>query len=252
MALRVTQTTTLGGTASDVTIGAIGHGLMMMTWTPEPVPDEQCFEAIKAGVDALPPGAKMFLNSGDFYANDHGPGNLAMLARFYAKYPEYAERTFLSVKGGIDWTTFTPNGSLEFLRAGVDAILRDLGPYKKLDLFEPARLDTHTGIERVMQSLRTLCLEGKFAHIGLSEVRGDTLRRACAVHPVAAVEIEVNPLALSPGANADNVRGVLEVASELGVAVVAYAPMGRGLLTGHIKSAADLPGAPPSSSSAAD
>ncbi|KAF8442812.1 NADP-dependent oxidoreductase domain-containing protein [Boletus edulis BED1] len=53
-------TTNLGGTASQIVVGKVAHGLMSMTWKPDPVPDEQCFEAIKAGIDALPSGAKMF------------------------------------------------------------------------------------------------------------------------------------------------------------------------------------------------
>ena len=76
----------------------------MHSWRgSDPVPDEQCFEAIKAGIDAVPPGAKMFLNSGEFYANDLGTGNLELLARFFDKYPSYADRTFLSVK--VNMTT---------------------------------------------------------------------------------------------------------------------------------------------------
>ena len=84
-----------------------------------PLPDEEAFEAIKAGVDAMPAGVKMMLNSGmpsyrfqlhdlsethahlspgEFYAPDAGTANLELLARFYAKYPEYVDRTFLSVK----------------------------------------------------------------------------------------------------------------------------------------------------------
>ena len=74
----------------------------MRSWRgSDPVPDEQCFEAIKAGIDAVPPGAKMLLNSGEFYANDLGTGNLELLARFFDKYPDYADRTFLSVKAGF-------------------------------------------------------------------------------------------------------------------------------------------------------
>lgn len=243
MTSKVSQKIKLGGSASDIDIGAVGHGLMMMTWTPTPKPDEQCFEAIKAGIDALPAGVKMFLNSGDFYAMDHGTGNLEMLARFFAKYPEYADRTFLSVKGGFDWTkTFGPNSSLEFLRAGVDNILRVLGPHKKLDLFEPARVDKTVGIEQLMRNLAVLVAEGKFAHVGLSEVRAETLRVAHAIHPVTAVEIEVNPFALSAGSrDAEIVRGVLAASAELGITVVAYSPIGKGMLTGQIKSPADLP-----------
>ncbi|KAG2351618.1 hypothetical protein BDR07DRAFT_1500805 [Suillus spraguei] len=64
--MSIQATTSLGGTASNITVGKVAHGLMMMTWTPEPIADEQCFEAIKAGVDALPPGTKMFLNGGGY------------------------------------------------------------------------------------------------------------------------------------------------------------------------------------------
>lgn len=101
--------------------------MLQLRATPHPVSDEQAFEAIKAGVDALPAGTKMFLNSGtpssftesptdiltinpgEFYDNSWGTGNLKLLSRFFAKYPEYAERTFLSVKGGIRGRT--PDGS---------------------------------------------------------------------------------------------------------------------------------------------
>lgn len=71
-----------------------------MTWRPTPVPDEEAFAAIKAGINSLPPGVKVFLNSGEFYGQDLLTGNLELLARFFEKYPEYANRTFLSVKGG--------------------------------------------------------------------------------------------------------------------------------------------------------
>lgn len=58
------KTTHLGGTASAIVTPKIGHGLMLMTWKPTPVPDEQCFEAMKTTIDALPAGSKAFFNSG--------------------------------------------------------------------------------------------------------------------------------------------------------------------------------------------
>ncbi|KAJ7770968.1 hypothetical protein DFH07DRAFT_804334 [Mycena maculata] len=63
--------------------------------------DEDCFESIRAGVDALSAGAKMFLNSAEFYSSNWSTENLKLLSRFYGKYPDYAEKSFLSVKGGI-------------------------------------------------------------------------------------------------------------------------------------------------------
>ncbi|KAJ7222584.1 aldo/keto reductase [Mycena pura] len=229
----VHTTTKLGGTASDVTIARVAHGLMRMTWVPTPAPDEQCFEAIKAGIDALPPGTKMFLNSGEFYAMDWSTGNLEMLSRFFAKYPEYADKTFLSVKGAF--RDRAPDNSPENIRASVENIQRALGPIKKIDLFQPARMDRKVPIEQSMQAMVALIGEGKFSHIGLSECNATTLRKAHAVHPVTAAEIEISPLAYD-----ENQKNVIATAEELGISVLAYSPLGRGFLSGNIKSVSDL------------
>ncbi|KAH6912098.1 aldo/keto reductase [Coprinopsis sp. MPI-PUGE-AT-0042] len=221
------STTKLGGTP----IGAVSHGLMMMTWTGSPPPEEQCFEAIKAGVDALPPGVKGMINSGEFYAQDFGTGNLKLLSRFFEKYPDYADKTFLSVKGAMDWSGMPPtaNCSPEFLRKSVDNVIEALGPHKKLDLFEPARIDKNVSVEDMMKSLAALVKEGKFNHIGLSECSAATLRKAHAVHPVSAVEIEISLWSYE-----QQTKDVIATAKELGITVVAYSPLGRGFLTGQI------------------
>ncbi|THV04032.1 aldo/keto reductase [Dendrothele bispora CBS 962.96] len=226
----------LGGTATDVSVARISHGLMAMTWTPYPVPDEICFESIKTGVDALPGGVKAFLNTGDFYAYDWGTANLEMLSRFFAKYPEYADKIFLSVKGGVNPTTHKPDGSLEYLRTSVERSIKTLGPLKKIDLFEPARLDGSLGIEKIMQNLVVLLKEGKFDHIGLSECNADTLRKANNVYPVTAAEIEISPFEYG-----ENQKKVIATAKELNISIAAYSPLGHGFLTGQIKSPADLP-----------
>ncbi|EPT04693.1 hypothetical protein FOMPIDRAFT_1113169 [Fomitopsis schrenkii] len=229
------NTAKLGGTASNVTVAKVAHGLMTMTWRgSEPVPDEQCFEAIKAGIDAVPPGAKMLLNSGEFYANDLGTGNLELLARFFDKYPSYADKTFLSVKGGVK--SLKPDSSPENLRRSVDNINAVLRGTKRLDLFECARVDQNVPIEEAIKTLAGLIKEGKFDHIGMSECRAETLRRAHAVHPIAAVEIEVSPWSYE-----EEVKKVIATSQELGIAVVAYSPLGHGFLTGAIKSINDLP-----------
>ncbi|KAJ3893967.1 aldo/keto reductase [Lentinula edodes] len=228
------KTIKLGGTASDITVGPVAHGLMLMTWTPNPVSDEQAFESIKAGVDALPTGTKAFLNSSEFYAMDFGTANLELLSRFYAKYPDYADKTFLSVKGGVG--NGGPDGSMECLRASVDKIQNALGPNKKLDLFEPARIDRKTPLETIMNNLVTLVKEGKFSHIGLSECNANTLRKANEIYPITAAEIEVSPWSYD-----HNQKAVISTARELNITVVAYSPLGRGYLTGQIKSTSDLP-----------
>jgi pyridoxine 4-dehydrogenase len=107
----------------------------------KPENDEQSFAAMKAAVDA---GAT-FWNAGVFYGR--GPNgestNIQLLARFFAKYPEYADKVFLSVKGGLHMN-FEIDGSEEFMRQEVDGVLKILDGKKKLDMFECARVDPKT------------------------------------------------------------------------------------------------------------
>ncbi|KAJ3732492.1 aldo/keto reductase [Lentinula guzmanii] len=233
----VSQSVKLGGSASNISVGKVAHGLMLLT----AVSDEQAFEAIKAGVDALPSGAKMFLNTGEFYDKTWGIGNLLLLSRFFEKYPEYAEKTFLSVKGAMKpdgQGLIKPDSSMEYLQHSVDNCQKALGPNKKIDLYEPARIDPKVPFETIMSNLITLRDEGKFGHIGLSECKGSTLRKAYELYPgsVAAVEVEV-----SAWEYGQEQKDLIAAATELGVAVLAYSPLGHGLLTGTIKSSTDLP-----------
>ncbi|KAI0636842.1 aldo/keto reductase [Trametes polyzona] len=234
----VVNTVKLGGTASGITVGKVAHGLMMMTWRDPstPLPDEDAFEAIKAGVDAMPPGVKMLLNSGEFYGPNCSTANLELLARFFEKYPEYADRTFLSVKGGLKEGSLVPDSSPENLRRSVDKINATLRGTKRLDLFESARVAQNVPLEDAIKTLVQLKEEGKFDHIGMSECSAASLRRANAVHPIATVEIEVSLWSYE-----EETKKVIATAQELGIAVVAYSPLGRGFLTGTIKSPKDLP-----------
>ncbi|KAF8264001.1 NADP-dependent oxidoreductase domain-containing protein [Lactarius quietus] len=232
------KTTRLGGAASDVIIGKTAHGLMMMTWKPTPVPDEDCFASIKVGIDSLPPGAKMFLNSGEFYGQGETPANLELVARFFEKYPTYADKAFLSVKGGNKLHSIQPEGSPENLRRSVDYILEKLRGTKSLDLFECARYDAAYPLEDTLKVLQGFIQEGKFKYIGMSEVSAATVRRAHKAAPeVAAVEIEVSPWSYT-----QETKDVIATCAELGISVVAYSPLGHGFLTGQIKKIEDLEG----------
>ena len=118
------------------------------------------------------------LTSAEFYGQGLTTANLDLLARFFEKYPGYADRTFLSVKGGIVPGRLEADGSRENLRRSVNAILKALRGTKKLDLFEPARLDWKYNIEHYAEVLNELVKEGKFDYIGLSAVGAETVRRA--------------------------------------------------------------------------
>ncbi|CAE6411891.1 unnamed protein product [Rhizoctonia solani] len=232
----MTQTATIVG----VPIVKVGHGLMSMTWVPEPPSDEQCFESIIAGINAAPAGVKVFLNSGEFYGTwPNVTANLELLNRFFTKYPEYAERTFLSVKVRFEcfsdqdfcsqlMSQIGPAG----LQRSINNVIEKLGPNKKVDLFEPARIDPNVSIEETMSELNKYVESGKIGAIGLSECSAATLERASKIGKVAAVEIEVSLWSYE-----EETRKVISKAAEIGAVVAAYSPLGKGVLTGKLNPA---------------
>eukprot|EP01117_Protostelium_nocturnum_P008978 TRINITY_DN3224_c0_g1_i1.p1 TRINITY_DN3224_c0_g1~~TRINITY_DN3224_c0_g1_i1.p1 ORF type:complete len:333 (+),score=113.89 TRINITY_DN3224_c0_g1_i1:93-1091(+) len=213
-------------------VGAIGLGLMGLTWRPTSTPDDQAFALIKNAVD----NGCNFLNAGEFYNRPDDPlANLTLLKRFFDKYPDYAPKVVLSVKGGIN-KDFSPDASREGVRRSVETIQKALGTVKKLDMFECARVDKKVPIEDTASYVGELVKEGAIKYFGLSEVSAETIRRAHKVFPVAAVEVEYSLFSTDIETN-----GVLDACKELGITLVAYSPVARGLLTGEIKSPADIP-----------
>ncbi|KAM0792742.1 hypothetical protein ACM66B_002518 [Microbotryomycetes sp. NB124-2] len=213
-------------------VGVIGYGAMNLTWKPQQTPDAQAFKAIKDSIDA----GSTFINSGEFYGmQPNQTANLDLLSRFFEKYPDYADKCFLSVKGGIDLAQLKPDSSLDALRRSVENIKKHLGSRKQMDLFECARVDKSVPIEEAMKRLMTLRDEGYFKYIGLSEVSAETIRRAAKVAPIAAVEVEYSLAALDIEKN-----GVLDTCKELNIPIIAYSPVGRGLLTGSVTKKEDI------------
>ena len=100
------------------------------------------------------------------------------------------------------------------------------------------RVDPKTPIEETVGALAELVQEGKIKYIGLSECSAETLRRASKVHHITAAQMEYSPFSLE--IESDQTR-FLETARELGTAIVAYSPLGRGFLTGQLKSRKDIP-----------
>ncbi len=120
------------------------------------------------------------------------------------------------------------------IRIAVEGCLKRLAT-DHIDLFYQHRLDRGTPIEETIGALAELVAAGKIRHIGLSEVGVNTIRRAHAVHPIAAVQSEYSLWTRDPE------DGVLAVLRELGIGFVAYSPLGRGFLTGAIRSTEELP-----------
>ncbi|MDH6244066.1 aldo/keto reductase [Mycobacterium sp. OTB74] len=120
------------------------------------------------------------------------------------------------------------------IRIAVEGSLRRLDT-DRIDLYYQHRLDPETAIEETMGVLAELVAEGKIRHVGLSEVGVTTIRRAHAVHPISAVQSEYSLWTRDPEAE------VLPLLRELGIGFVAYSPLGRGFLTGTIRSNESFP-----------
>ncbi|RYY96355.1 MAG: aldo/keto reductase [Chitinophagaceae bacterium] len=125
------------------------------------------------------------------------------------------------------------NGRPEYVRSSVDASLKRLGT-DVIDLYYLHRRDPDVPIEETVGAMAGLVKEGKIRGIGLSEVHPDTLRKAHATHPITALQSEYSLWTRDPE------DGALKACRELGIAFVAYSPLGRGFLTGQIKTFADF------------
>jgi len=125
------------------------------------------------------------------------------------------------------------NGSPDYVQRACDASLKRLG-VEYIDLYYLHRVDPTVPIEETVGAMSELVRQGKVLHLGLSEVSPATLRRACAVHPIAAVQTEFSLWTREPG------ETLLPVLHELGASLVAYSPLGRGFLAGRIRSMDDL------------
>jgi len=124
----------------------------------------------------------------------------------------------------------------EYCKEACAKSLKRLG-VESIDLYYVHRVDRKTPIEKTVAAMVELKKEGKIKYLGLSEISSDTLRRACKVHHIDAVQIEYSPFSMDIE---DPSIGLLKTCRELGVAIVAYSPLGRGFLTGALKSPADF------------
>jgi len=144
------------------------------------------------------------------------------------------EQIVLATKFGIVRDPANPaargvNGRPDYVRRSCDASLRRLGT-DRIDLYYQHRVDPETPIEDTVGAMAELVTAGKVRFIGLSEAAPETIRRAHAVHPISALQTEYSIWARQPEAR------ILPTLRELGIGLVAYSPLGRGFLTGTLKS----------------
>ena len=125
------------------------------------------------------------------------------------------------------------NGRPEYVRQACDASLKRLG-IDVIDLYYQHRVDRNVPIEDTVGAMAALVKAGKVRYLGLSEAGPETIRRACKVHPIAALQTEYSLWSREPE------DGLLALCRQLGIGFVAYSPLGRGFLTGHIKTPEDF------------
>ena len=141
------------------------------------------------------------------------------------------EQVFLATKFGI--TRAGVNGSPDYVAQACDVSLKRLG-METIDLYYLHRAEPGRPIEETVGAMAELVKQGKVRHLGLSEVSPETLERACKVHPITAVQSEYSLWTRDPEA------GILATCERLGVGFVPYSPLGRGFLTGEIRSPDDF------------
>ncbi|MEW2492595.1 aldo/keto reductase [Streptomyces nodosus] len=166
-------------------------------------------------------------------ANAYGQGhNEVLVGRAVAGRRDHVT---LATKAGMDFTTargkVVINNHPDHIKAAADASLLRLGT-DHIDLYYLHRVDPEVPLEESIGAMADLVTEGKVRHLGLSEVTGEQLRTAHAVHPIAAVQSEYSLWTRDPETT------VADAARELGVGLVAYSPLGRGFLTGTVDAGA--------------
>ncbi|TVY18799.1 Pyridoxal reductase [Lachnellula arida] len=217
-------------------LGSTGYGLMGLTWRPNPQPIKESIRAMKASIEV----GNIFWNAslwsyapaGEFYGTPEY-NSLHLLNKYFTQYPEDASKVVLSVKGALRYGG--PDGSPENIKRSVENCLKLLDGKKSIDIFEPARLDRSTPLETTLRALEEYVKAGKIGGIALSEVSAATIQRAAKVTKVVAVEVELSLWSLDILNN-----GVAAVCAEHDILVVAYSPIGRGMLTGEVQKLEDI------------
>ncbi|KAH9203366.1 NADP-dependent oxidoreductase domain-containing protein [Leptodontidium sp. 2 PMI_412] len=212
-------------------VPALGFGLMGLSAAyGAPESDEARFKVLDRAYEL----GETFWDSADLYADSED-----LVGKWFVKNPDKRKYIFIATKFAFKQGPngeFIVDSSPEYVKEACAKSLKRLG-VETIDLYYCHRVDKETPIEKTVKAMAELKSEGKIKYIGLSEVSSKTLRRACKVTHVDAVQIEYSPFCTE----IENPKiSLLKTCRELGVATIAYSPLGRGMLTGAYKSPDDF------------
>jgi aryl-alcohol dehydrogenase-like predicted oxidoreductase len=221
------QQRTLGKTSS-LTVSALGLGCMGMSEFYGTADEATAIDTIHRALDL----GVTFLDTADMY----GPFTNEQLVGKAIK--DRRDEVQLATKFGNernpDGSWVGINGTPDYVRSACDASLQRLG-VDHIDLYYQHRVDRTVPIEETVGAMAELVEAGKVRHLGLSEAAADTIRRAHATHPITALQSEYSLF------TRDLEDEILSTVRELGIGLVPYSPLGRGMLTGTITGAESLP-----------
>jgi len=212
-------------------VSRFGFGLMGLSsfYTTDQIPEGEIKELVRCAVDL----GINFFDTAPFYGNGTNEKLLGAALKGLNR-----EDYFVSTQFGV---CFKESGkpcldcSPECVKKSVTESLNRLG-LEYIDLYYPHRIDPNTPIEKMMGALAELVKQGKIRYIGLPSTSAENIRKAHQIHPITAVEAEYSLWSRDIESN-----DVMKTCRELGISIVAYSPLGRGFLTGQIKSPNDLP-----------
>ncbi|HEX7359122.1 MAG TPA: aldo/keto reductase [Bryobacteraceae bacterium] len=219
------ETRTLG--AKGLSVSALGLGCMGMSEFYGSADDAESIAVMHRAIDL----GMTFFDTADVYGVGRNEELVGRALRGRREQVILATK-FANVRAA-DGAFQGINGKPEYVRSACEASLRRLG-VDRIDLYYQHRVDPDTPIEDTVGAMADLVREGKIRYLGLSEAAPRTIRRAHAVHPIAALQTEYSLWSRDPEDE------ILPTVRELGIGFVAYSPLGRGFLTGRFKTPEDL------------